>query len=370
MGTGQNYTIVPSLDIHSFSPNNSIIFVGDGNQIINNINFTDNSSFEFVGKVTYAGTTCPASGANVLIDGQYAILNNQILSVNDSGKFVVRVPIGNHYISLQQNKHTFSQGRFPEKGFYNFVGPASAQFTDSTFLTVVGRVAGGNVELSKLPGLGRGKNNIGKAQFTFNSVGQSGITGCFSKSIVTSDSTGEYTAYLLPLRYNINGLKLVNNPDPTVLTKTEFNNPNILDLTSIPEVTKISDTLVTPMFTRVDSTSYHKQLDFKYFESAQIYLTDTLTPIDSLINNFIGERQIAINDSIQISLANNELGYPVFQQNKYYFGLIKVIQTYTNIDKPASDLTRIDKVPVTGTLRISNQLAIPEDDYREASISR
>jgi len=367
IGSGQNYTIVPSLDIHTFSPNNSIIFLGDGNQLVNNINFMDNSSFEFVGTVRYAGTTCPSSGARVMIDGQFIIQNNQIVTVNDSGKFVIRVPIGSHVISLSQNKHIFSEGRFPTSGLYDFRGPVSANFVDSTFVTVVGRVAGGNRELNKLPGLGRGKNNIGKAQFTFSSVGQSGITGCFSKNIITNDSTGEYYAYLLPLRYNISGLKLVNNADPTILTKTEFNNPNILDLTNIPDITSVVDTFVTPLFTKVDSINYHKQLDFKYFESPEIFVTDTNTPFLSLVNNFIGEKSIKMNDTTILNISNNELGYPVFLQGSQYYAVIKVIERYTNIDKVSTDTTRYDIVPVNGTLRLYNNFAI-SDTIAETTI--
>lgn len=368
VGSGQNYTIVPTLDIHTFSPNNSIIFVGDGNQLVNNINFTDNSSFEFVGIVKYAGTTCPASGAYVMIDGQISVKDNQIVTVNDSGKFVIRVPIGNHIVSLKQDNHVFSQGSFPQFGTYDFRSPVSANFVDSTFLTVVGRVAGGNRELNKLPGLGRGKNNIGKAQFTFNSVGQSGISGCFSKPIVTNDSTGEYTAYLLPLRYSIDGLKLVNNPDPTVLTKAEFNNPNILDLTTIPQITRVVDTLVTPLFSRVDSVSYHKQLDFKYYTTPTIYLTDTLTPFDSLVNNFTGLNKVKVNDTTFAPITNNELGYPIFEQFKTYYGNLKVFEKYESYDYPVSSNKRIDYVPVSGKIRIFNNIAAPEDKIIETDI--
>ncbi|MFY8108175.1 MAG: LamG-like jellyroll fold domain-containing protein [Bacteroidia bacterium] len=360
IGSGQNYTVVPSLDIHTFSPNNSVIFVGDGNQLVNNVNFIDNSSFEFVGTVNYAGTTCPAVGARVLIDGQFIVQNSQLLTVNDSGKFAVRVPIGAHYVSLVQDKHTFSQGRFPERGLFDFSSPVSVNFVDSTFLTVVGRVAGGKRELSKLPGLARGKNNIGKASFTFNSVGQSGINGCYSQSIVTNDTSGEYTAYLLPLRYNINNLKLVNNADPTILTKPEFNNPNILDLSIIPEVTNVSDTLVTDYFTRIDSISYHKQLDFAYYESPEIFVSDTSTPYLSLVNNFIGEKSIKVNDSTTIDISNNELGYPVFLQGNVYVGIIKVVERYYNADKPSTDSTRVDIVPVNGVLRFFNNFAISD----------
>lgn len=370
LGTGQNYTVVPTMDIHSFTPANKIIFVGDGSQTLNNIDFFDNSSFEFVGTVRYAGTTCPAVGAYVLIDGQYSTLNNQFVTVNDSGKFVTRVPIGNHIVSLSQDKHTFSQGRFPSIGFYDFRGPISANFVDSTFLTVVGRVAGGKRELNKAPGLGRGKNNIGKAQFTFNSVGQSGITGCFSRSVVTNDSTGEYTAYLLPLRYTISGLRLVNNPDPTLLTNLDFGNPNVLDLTTIPDLNRVTDTLVTPVLTRVDSIAFHKQLDFKYYSRPTIYLTDTLTPIDSLVNNFIGKRKIALNDSTELDITHNELGYPVFEQLNKYYAIIKVIEKYENIDVPLSSPNRNDNVPVNGNLRIYNNIGLSSLNFIEAPIEQ
>ncbi|MCF8428206.1 MAG: T9SS type A sorting domain-containing protein [Bacteroidia bacterium] len=369
LGTGQNFNVVPSLDIHSFSPNNRVVFIGDGAQVLNNIDFTDNSSFEFVGRVTYVGTTCPAVGANVMIDGSPAVLNGTIVTVNDSGKFVIRVPIGNHSVELNQQGHTFSAGRFPPTGTYNFQTPANANFTDSTFLKVVGRVVGGNIELNKVPGLGRSKNNIGKAQFTFNSVGQSGLLGCYSKSIVTDDSTGEYIAYLLPLRYTIDGLRLVNNLDPTILTKDILNNPNQVDLSNDLRDTVVYDTLITVAFSKVDSFRYNRRLDFKYYEKPEIFFSTVDIPADSFVNNFIGEKSIKINDSISLSLLNNEMGYPIFKQAGNYSGVIKVIERYQNIDKPVSDLSRFDYVPVSGLLRINNSLASPSEESIEIQIS-
>ncbi|MDP3928892.1 MAG: LamG-like jellyroll fold domain-containing protein, partial [Bacteroidota bacterium] len=364
LGTGQNYTIVPSLDIHTFTPQNRILFIGDGAQVANNINFTDNSSFEFTGTVKYAGTSCPASGATVLIDGRSVLLNNRPVLVNDSGKFVVRVPIGLHQVSLEHNNHVFSQGTFPPSGNYNFMGPVAATFVDSTFLKVVGRVVGGNRELNKAPGLGRSKNNIGKAQFTFNSLGQLGLSDCFVRSIITNDTTGEYTTYLLPLRYSINGLKLVNNPDPTLLTQVAFNNPNVLDLSIVPELITVYDTLVTPLFSRADSIQFHRQLDFKYYVTPQIYLTNLATDFDSLVNNFIGETDIKINDSVSFNISNNALGYPVFSENAIYDGIIKVVEIYRNADKAETEAGALDRVPVDGTLRILNSMAPGADQFR------
>ncbi|MDP3930162.1 MAG: LamG-like jellyroll fold domain-containing protein, partial [Bacteroidota bacterium] len=362
-GTGQNFTVVPALGIHTFTPNNRVLFIGDGAQVVSNIDFIDNSSFEFTGRVTYAGTTCPASGATVYIDNIPAILNGKQVIVNDSGKFNVQVPIGPHVVSLSMPRHTFSMGSFPPTGNYNFLGPVSANFVDSTFLKVVGRVVGGNRELNKAPGLGRSKNNIGKAQFTLNSTGQQGLSGCFTKQVFTNDTTGEYEIYMLPLRYTINGLRLVNNPDPTLLTKSEFNNPNVLDLTSSPGLVTIYDTLRTDLFSRADSIQFNRRLDFKYYETPEIFLTKVTTSFDSLVNNFIGEEEIVINNSI--SIPTRDLSYPVFKEGVFYTGKLKVIEQYINIDKDSSDATRRDIVPVMGKFRIFNNLAETDDAFRE-----
>lgn len=369
LGTGQNFLVVPTLDVHTFAPNNKVIFLGDGSQVLNNVDFLDNSSFEFVGRVNYAGTTCPASGAAVLIDNQFVVQNGAIVTSNDSGKFVVRVPIGEHFVSLNQLNHTFSQGRFPPTGTYNFNGPANANFVDSTLLKVVGRVVGGLRELNKVPGLGRSRNNIGKAQFNLSTVGQAGINDCFTRQIVTNDSTGEYEAYLFPLRYTISNLRLVNNPDPTLLTAASLNNPNILDLTAVQPPTTVRDTFKTAAFTRVDSTTFNTRMDFKYFVPPVIYVTDLNTKFDSLVNNFGGETSLQINDSITVPLAQNPFGYPVFQQGKEYTGLVKVVEIYSNADKLESDTLKYDKVPVAGTLAFFNDLATSDDTIRQVSLN-
>ncbi len=368
-GTGNTYTVTPSLDIHQFSPNNKVIFLGDGSQVQNSVDFTDISSFEFTGLVRYAGTTCPATGATVLIDGQPAILNSMLVTVNDSGKFRIQVPIGNHVVSLSQNKHHFSQGRFPPVNTFNFQSIVSAQFYDSTVVEVVGRVVGGLRELNKVAGIGRSKNNIGRAQFNFNSIGQAGVNGCYTVNVVTDSNTGEYRARLYPLRYTIDGLRLVNNPDPTLLTAPSLSNPNNIDLTSIPDLISIADTFRTATLSRVDTTSYHKRLDFKYFVQPQIFVTNTSTAFDTLKNNFIGERTLKLNDTVSLDVKDNQMGFPVFLQNKYYSSIVKVLEVYTNIDKPLNHAQRLDNVPVSGTMRFFNELATFDDTIREVAIS-
>ncbi len=367
-GTGQNFTIVPTLNIHVFTPANSVVFIGDGLLAQNNINFTDNSSFQFTGTVSYAGTSCPAIGANVLIDGINAVVNGEQVLVNDSGKFTIQVPIGSHVVSLSQDFHTFSEGRFPPTGSYNFIGPLAVNFKDSTLLKVVGRVCGGNTELTKAPGMGRSKNNIGKAQFTFNSVGQSGTNGCFIKPVITNDSSGEYIAYLYPLRYTIDGLKLVNNPGLN-LNEENLNNPNILDLSVIPATTTVVDTLKTGNSSRIDSITYHSRVDFKYYVTPEIFLTNTNTAFDSLVNNFIGENSITMNDTTVVDISHNEFGYPVFYQALAYTAKVKVVEIYHNADSSATNRIANDLVGVSGTFNFLNDLAAPDDTISSVSVT-
>ena len=367
-GTGQNFTVVPTLNIHVFTPANLVVFIGDGLLAQNNINFTDNSSFSFTGNVAYAGTTCPAGGASILIDGIAAVVNGEQVLVNDSGKFTIQVPIGSHVVTLSQDYHTFSAGRFPPTGSYNFNSPLSVNFKDSTLLKVVGRVVGGNTELIKAPGMGRSKNNIGKAQFTFNSVGQSGTNGCFTKSVITNDSSGEYTAYLYPMRYTIDGLKLVNNPGLN-LNEENLNNPNILDLSVIPLTTTVVDTLKTGNTYSIDSITYHSRVDFKYYVTPEIFLTNTNTAFDSLVNNFIGETSITLNDTTVVDISHNEFGYPVFYQALAYTAKVKVVEIYHNADSSASMRIPNDLVGVSGTINFINDLAAPDDTTRSVSVT-
>ena len=99
--------------------------------------------------------------------------DGEAIKTNAQGKFVVSVPIGDHFIQVKKNGHTFVKGgRYPEdpdgvgtrftfEGNVNNLG-----FYDNTRVTVAGRVAGGDIENEKLLGLGLSKANIGQARLT------------------------------------------------------------------------------------------------------------------------------------------------------------------------------------------------------------
>lgn len=214
-GTGESYTITPMFGVHQFEPSQQLVFIGNGSEVINKIDFKDISSFDFLGVVYYNtnGVFAPIEavdnvtsvteggynqysaiingneqliskgayyydedngilyetptvfvpGANIYIDGDIVLDKDKRPAVTDqNGFFKIKVPIGNHYIEVRKDKHGFAySGRFPaarEEGddlFEFFEHQQSAvTFIDTTRVTLVGRVVGGTREAEKPVGFG------------------------------------------------------------------------------------------------------------------------------------------------------------------------------------------------------------------------
>jgi hypothetical protein len=216
-GTGESYTITPMYGVHQFEAAQQLVYLGNGSEIINKINFKDISSFDFLGKVYYTTTgvfdpITPVTGlatgsvteggynqynaiingneqliskgehyydaitdslfetpkvylagANVYIDGQIVLDKDSRPVITDQeGFFSIKVPIGNHYVEVKSSKHGFTHaGRFPAARadgndlFEFFEHQQSAvTFLDTTRVTLVGRVVGGTIESAKPIGFG------------------------------------------------------------------------------------------------------------------------------------------------------------------------------------------------------------------------
>ncbi|WP_370004061.1 LamG-like jellyroll fold domain-containing protein, partial [Winogradskyella sp.] len=52
-GTGESFTVTPLYGLHQFDPSQQLVFLGQGSEVVNQINFTDVSSFIFRGKAVY-----------------------------------------------------------------------------------------------------------------------------------------------------------------------------------------------------------------------------------------------------------------------------------------------------------------------------
>ena len=52
-GTGESFTITPMFGVHQFEPNQQLVFLGQGSEVVNKTNFIDNSSFSFKGQLLF-----------------------------------------------------------------------------------------------------------------------------------------------------------------------------------------------------------------------------------------------------------------------------------------------------------------------------
>lgn len=212
-GSGENFTLTPRFEQHQFNPNTKTVFIGEGSAIINGQDFTDISSFKVTGKVSYENTSCGVEGVIIGIDGEPVIRNGQPVYTDQDGRFEISVPVGNHYVSVQKNGHEFRSAKFPpgpETATYDFQEAINGiNFIDNTTVRIVGRVVGGTIEGDKKPGLGLSVNNIGQAEFIFESA--TGF-GCSTYGITTDSLTGEFSVDLPPMVYLIKNFDVSKNP--------------------------------------------------------------------------------------------------------------------------------------------------------------
>ena len=196
-GSGETFRITPSLGVHEFSPSQEIVYVGVGNEVTNNVDFEDISSFNFNGRILYdsrgvfppsdssedivgdiadeeaynaylynsiqypygeywlesefGGTESstiatvekrlkryapiPLQGANVYIDNQLVLDQNNLPVESDNlGRFSIEVPIGKHTISVQKTNHTFLHGGyFPKRDSINEFGTVRYEYNYKDF---------------------------------------------------------------------------------------------------------------------------------------------------------------------------------------------------------------------------------------------
>lgn len=357
-GAGQNFTLTPILGIHSFDPSTRPVFVGDGSSVLNGIDFEDISSFRVTGTVLFQGMTCPSEDVFVKVDGEIVVQEGQPVTTDVDGNFDLRVPIGQHYISLEKNGHVFAEGRFPSEGRFDFQDDLfGLQLIDSTLKIVRGKVVGGDIEGDKKVGFGLSKNNVGIARITFDPQKTCGWIIDEQQGIIDQDTvvitdtlTGEYSIALPPLKYVVSEPEVLNN-------SLAFDGNQTLDLSNIPFAQTETDTITLPNNgSQVDSVNYHKILSFTYKSNPVIELT-ALDGSDFTGDSlFIFDHTAYQADTINIT----QLGLPheVFTQNRLYSARLATYEEYVNMDGPVDV---IDIVPVTkGTITINNELAVNE----------
>lgn len=394
-GDGLNYSVVPTMGIHSFSPSASSRYFSLNSLVHSGLDFKDISSFPVDGNVYYENTTIPVEEAYVYVDGIVASKDGEPVMTDAEGHYVVDVPIGDHFIQIKKNGHTFTNnGRYPSDpnslGLREtFEAPITGlTFWDETKVMVAGRVAGGSVEESKPLGLQQGTANIGKATIKLTFPGSDSkyinakkeVNGAsvsyemsdeqrnFSTGILggkayveggtnvltieTDATTGEFAAYLPPLYYETTEI--------TIPTQQEivFTNKPVLDATS-PDV----------VYTDSIEDENGKRT-FDYVAAARIiYRSPSHLEVTENENGSFGMDSITVKDindkseKVALYTINNEdktinypFGAPVYQMLGRYTYHLYAYESYTNKDVEGSPVTV--KVPIPNSrVTVKNQFA-------------
>ncbi len=400
-GEGTSYTITPILGVHEFNPHYSSRYISNSSLTHSAVDFSDVSSFPVSGTVLYEGTTIPVEGIQLMVDGIPAARDGKAITTNNKGEFNVDVPIGDHFISLSKNGHTFvADGRFPADPDgvghrYTFEKAMSGlKLWDNTKVSVGGRVAGGNIENDKPVGVGAGKANLGKAvvNLTFNGSDRyyinakevvNGLVTSYEQSdeqhdfaqasdsvkskayvqggknfitIETDPRTGEWAAMLPPLKYEAQSITIPSQPELDFTSKL-----GTIDASNAMMV--LTDSIETNQpgtdgYARFNHTALYKVA----------YYSESSFDVVQEDNGAFGEKEYAattINglDTIPLYTVNKADGTidyafdaPVFVQYHKYRFKIRGYEQYVNKDDAEPV---IDKVPLAGLkVTVKNEMAL------------
>ena len=390
---GSPYKFTPMLAPHQFEPAFKILYLSEDAVVHNNINFTDISSFYVNGRVLYRNTSLGVKGVKVLIDGEPVFgPDYKPEETNEQGEFEMQVPIGYHYISLQKDGHVFDmEGRFPYDcpdsiTRYNFNQNLTiGAFSDTTLITVVGRVIGGTGSNEIAFGFGQSVNNIGKATITldhsegeaiYDNINDGLGTVTFSYRVATeidengdttftdiqhdmvreerftevhtSTESGEFVAKLIPEKFVMVAIKVNANSGGEI--ESFFDN-RVIDLSTNP--TLKYEYLYDEENQLLDSMAYHVKLNYIYQTQPEISVTN--------INNseeFYGEAEIVytnpVNGEEETIVVFDHFMYPVFEMFKDYSPKISVFESYENYDDGATTNQSIKEAEI----KIVNDLAL------------
>lgn len=402
-GDGTTYLVRPVMGIHEFSPNYHTRYVSSSSLTHDDVSFEDISSFPVSGVVYYENTTYPVQGCYLYVDGNVCAKEGKVVETDEYGRFEISVPIGEHYISVTKNGHTFvNEGRYPAGvGVkYTFEAPVSnLTFYDNTLVHVAGRVVGGDIEGSHNVGFGLSKNNIGVAQlvltptndiYSLNVVkkvdgsvisyeNNSQVLACASSSslvnsnswrgsgdnagriyINTDAASGEFSAMVPPLVYNVSA--------PVIQSKGQtICDPVLIDVSN--PLSTASDTLVDESgnehlfkYNVKYNCVYHSEPSFTVLQADReddMYGIGSYATVDAS-----GDFTVDIINSTRKSY---NYGMPFFIQGDPYTFKLKGFEQYTNYDsgKAVTTTVPLKNCVVTISNALSeDQAVLAEKDAR------
>lgn len=401
VGSGSSYSFIPSKSIHEFTPASRNGFISGGSLALNNIDFTDESSFPLRGKVTYLNTNIPVDSVKFKIDGVEAQNKDGLIYSDDNGQYEISVPIGNHRIEAFLEGHRLTSMPL-EPGTYNFMQSEVCNFVDSTLVNVTGRINGGFSDKDEPLGFGRSVNRLGRAtlklslgreaQSSFNYItdehgdGRTGTTPLPVESatkniastawrgagtatsdteahyiyIKTDSLTGEFSALLPPLRYKLEEIRFDNDlpGDAARYNNLDFFKQNLpfIDATKAKE----GDLKVDSLIQEGQRTEYYK---YSAKFNHQLRVTPEIHVVqDDMEDGAFGINSVeVVNDGGQkeeVTVISRDgdkyhynFGYPLFKQGENYEMTIDVAESYYNVDSKET----IREIPQDAIIHVTNE---------------
>ncbi|WP_337949377.1 hypothetical protein [Prevotella sp.] len=406
-GEGTNYMVIPALGVHEFSPTYSTRYVSASSLVHSGVDFTDVSSFPVSGTVFYEGTDYPVEGCTFYVDGTICSRDGELIQSAEDGTFTISVPIGDHFIQVKKDGHVFaSAGRYPADP--NGAGVKitfdreikNMEFIDQTLVNFTGRVVGGSIESEKPVGFGASHNNIGitelvlsptndryrlnvvkkvngtsysyetntakatveSATSTIASHSWRGAGDAAKKIFIRTDSlTGEFSAMVSPLMYNVESMKVV-------ATGLSVGDATTVDATN--PLMQLTDTLVTENGARQEY-AYNCKLRQTYHSAPSFTVTQRghddgafgLSKYE--IEDANGK--LAIDDIYTID-TNGKVTYnyggAIFESEENYTFDLKGFEEYVNHDVKNQPVA--SRVPLSNNVvTINNALSASQSVYLE-----
>ena len=406
-GEGTNYMVIPALGVHEFSPTYSTRYISASSLVHSGVDFTDVSSFPVSGTVFYEGTDYPVEGCTFYVDGTICSRDGELIQSAEDGTFTISVPIGDHFIQVKKDGHVFaSAGRYPADP--NGAGVKitfdreikNMEFIDQTLVNFTGRVVGGSIEGEKPVGFGASHNNIGitelvlsptndryrlnvvkkvngtsysyetntakatvqSATSTIASHSWRGAGDAAKKIFIRTDSlTGEFSAMVPPLMYNVESIKVV-------ATGLSVGDATTVDATN--PLMQLTDTLVTENGARHEY-AYNCKLRQTYHSAPSFTVTQRghddgafgLSKYE--IEDANGK--LAIDDIYTID-TNGKVTYnyggAIFESEENYTFDLKGFEEYVNHDVKNQPVA--SRVPLSNNVvTINNALSASQSVYLE-----
>ena len=387
-GNGVNYTITPSKGIHEFNSAKQTRYISSNSLVYSGVNFTDVSYFPVHGTVRYAGTTIPVDSCTFEVDGTTCMAEGKPIMTDADGKFTITVPIGDHYITVKRNNHVFvNEGRYPVgHSKHTFTAETyNLDFEDATLVNFAGRIVGGFKD-QKLPlGFELSKNNIGRVTMTltptddrgylnakktvdgttfvydFNDEkvavasdtasinshsyrGYGSVEECKKIYIETDAETGEFSAMVPPINYQMSEQTLSINSYKTIGEGRTINLSRF-DMASADTLYSEAVTIDGKTGQEVTTSKVDRVYDYHYKYIADYHTTPVFKVNEGMP---FGEKTYTSSDTdgdytiddLYTKSGNGysyKLGYPVFvTANDYEFD-IEAYETYKNADDPQAE---------------------------------